>query len=79
MAEKKERFELLLEEIRDDVKAVAEGHSVIRREMQEMKTELKADIKEVNGKIEFTAKQLGDKIDRVDQKLEEHVRIPHAV
>lgn len=72
MAERKitlNQIGMMLEEIRSDVKAVAEGHAVIRREMQEMKTELKEDIKEVNDKLGFVAKQLGD-------KLEEHVRLP---
>jgi hypothetical protein len=79
MAKEKERFEILLEEVRDNVKLVAEGHSTIRREMQEMKTELKADIKEVNNKLEFVARELGGKIDKVDRTLEEHVKLPaHA-
>jgi hypothetical protein len=66
MPEKKERFELLLEEIKGDIKGVAEGHSAIRREVREMKTELKADIAGLDGKIRF----LGDKIDRVEKTLE---------
>lgn len=75
----KERFETLLEEIRDKVSAVAEGHDVIRREVREMKSELKSDIKEVSDKVEFVAKQLGSKIDKVGTKLDEHLRVPHAV
>lgn len=80
MAKEKERFEMLLEEVRDSVKLVAEGHVTIRREMQEMKNELKEDIKLVDDKLGFVAKQLGNKIDKIDQKLDEHVRLPaHAV
>ena len=86
MAEKKERFELLLEEIKDNVKQVAEGHEVIRHEMREMKSELKEDIKEVNDKLVFVAKELGgkigengQKIDEVKDKLDVHMKQPaHA-
>lgn len=79
MAEKKERFEILLEEIRGNVKAVAEGHLVIRREMAEMKKELKEDIREVNDKLGFVAGQLGEKIDKIDQKLDAHIKLPAHV
>lgn len=80
MAEKKmERFELLLEEIRDNVKTVAEGHEVIRLEMRRMEGRLTEKIEGNKSAVKFAAKQLGGKIDKVDEKLEEHVRVPHAV
>lgn len=71
---------IMLEQVASDVKLVAEGHVTIRREMQEMKNELKEDIKLVDDKLDFAAKQLGNKIDKIDQKLDEHVRQPaHAM
>jgi len=86
MVEKKERFELLLEEIKDNVKQVAEGHGIIRHEMQEMKNELKEDIEGLNDKLIFVAKELGgkigengQKIDEVKDKLDVHMKQPaHA-
>jgi hypothetical protein len=70
---------VLIEGVKADVKAVAEGHSVIRREMQEMKEELKEDVKGVNDKLTYVAKELGGKIDKIDQKIDEHMRQPaHA-
>ena len=89
MADEKNRFENLLEEIRDSVKLVAEGHSVIRREMQEMKIELKSDIKLGNDKVESLANEVNkvkqelgavkQKVDKIDTTLEKHVRQPaHA-
>jgi len=72
----KERFEVLLEEIKRDIKAVAEGHGVIRREMQEIKNDLKTDIKELGSTIKFVARDLGEKIDKVGQRLEEHIKLP---
>lgn len=41
-----------LEKIKGEIKGVAEGHSVIRREMREMKNELKSDIKDVGQKLD---------------------------
>lgn len=55
--EKKERFELLMEEIRDNVKAVAEGHGVIRSEMKQMEDRLADKILLVDGKVEFLGKE----------------------
>lgn len=63
MGEEWKRTEVLLEGMRGDIKAVAEGHQIIRREIQELKTELKCDIKEVNDALKFVAKELGDKLD----------------
>lgn len=68
-----------LEQVASDLKGAAEGHAAIRREMQEMKNELKSDIKEVDDKLKFVAKQLGDKIDKMDNKLDEHLKVPHSV
>ena len=80
MAKEKERFELLLEEVRDGGKLVAEGHSVIRREMQEMKAELKADIHLVDDKVGSLGNELAkvkqdvttvkQELDKVKQKVE---------
>jgi archaellum component FlaC len=57
MEEKKERFELLLEEIRDNVRAVAEGHAVIRTDMRQMKDEIIEKISFVDGKVEHLGRE----------------------
>lgn len=94
MANEKERFEILLEEVRDGVKLVAEGHGTIRSEMRQMEERLTEKIEENNGAIKWVAKDLGrkieevkdelkevkEKVDKIDHTLEEHVRLPaHAV
>ena len=72
---KKERFELLLEEIKGDIKGVAEGHHVIRREMQEMKTGLMSEIDLVKGALRIVAKDVSE----MKVTLDEHVKLPaHA-
>jgi predicted nucleic acid-binding Zn-ribbon protein len=95
---------VMIEELRSDVKAVAEGHAVIRHEMQQMKEELVENINENTLKVGILAKEViglktevsglkievsdlkievkdnGDKIDRFDSKLDEHIRQPmHSV
>ena len=70
---------VMIERVGGDVKAVAEGHQVIRREMQEGFGEVKEQIKLVDDKLKFAAKELNGKIDKIDQKLVEHMRQPaHA-
>lgn len=54
---KKERFELLLEEIRSDVKAALEGHQVIRQEMQRGFGEVKEQIGFVDAKVEHLGRE----------------------
>ena len=51
----KERFEVLLEEIKGGVKAVADGHGVIRNEMKRMEERLTEKISFVDGKVDFLA------------------------
>lgn len=75
MAKEKEKFEILLEEVRDGVKLVAEGHHVIRSEMRQMKEELIEKIEENTSAIKFVA----DKVNDIGQKLDEHIRLPAHV
>ena len=51
----KERFEVLLEEIKGGVKVVADGHGVIRNEMKRMEERLTEKISFVDGKVDFLA------------------------
>ncbi len=87
MVEEWKRAEVLLEDIKHDVKAIAEGHSVLNRRMDTLEINLRKEIKEVKDELHFVAKELndkidavdrrlGDKIDRVDSKLDAHMRQP---
>ena len=76
MPKAKEKFETLLEEIRSDVKLSLEGHDTLRSEMRQMEGRLTEKIEENESAIKFVAKQLGDKIDNVDKKLDVHMRQP---
>ena len=61
-----------IEQVASDVKAVAEGHQVIRSEMRQMKEEILTEVKENKSAIKFVA----DKVNNIDRKLDEHIRQP---
>jgi len=73
---------VLVEDLRKDVKAIAEGHSVLDRkidtlheELTETKQELKTEIKGLTGKIDGLEKNMTvvkDYVIGVDAKLNEH-------
>jgi chaperonin cofactor prefoldin len=62
---KKDHLEILLEDIRGKFDLVLEGHVVLERKIEGVRTELKQDISLCNFKIDA----LNDKIDEVDQRL----------
>lgn len=64
----------MLEGLRGDVKAVAEGHGVIRSEMKQMKAELLEKFEENKAEIRWVAKDLKEvkeKVGKIDQDLKE--------
>jgi hypothetical protein len=48
----KERFEILLEEIRHDVRIIAEGHNALLQEMSRGFGSLKAELSELSSMFE---------------------------
>lgn len=71
-----QKIGVTVEKVEGDVKTVAEGHQVIRREMQEMRGELKSEINFVKSAL----KGVSDKVNKIDRTLDEHVKLPaHAV
>ena len=89
MAKEKERFEILVEELKSDFKLAFDGISTLRNETQRGFEEVKEQIKFVDGKVEFLGtevreikkelKEVKGKVDKIDHTLEEHVRQPaHA-
>lgn len=72
-----------LEKVASDVKGIADGHIDLRRDMREMKIELKAEISLVNDELNFMAKDLTKQIKetrqdihRVEEKLDAHMLQP---
>jgi len=72
----------MIEGLRGDVKAVAEGHGVIRSEMKQMKVELLEKFEENKAEIRWVAKDLKEvkeKVGKIDRTLDEHVKLPAHV
>ena len=71
-----------LEQISSDIKAVAEGHEVIRSEMRQMEVRLTDKISLVDGRVEHLGREFREmrqKVDKIDKTLDEHVKMPaHA-
>ncbi len=71
MAKEKEKFEVLLEEIKGDVKAVLEGHAVLDKKIDNVKEM----VKDVDTKVEDTHRA----VKTISRDLKEHIRLPaHA-
>lgn len=71
-----------LEKLGTDIKAVAEGHGVIRSEMKQMKVELLEKFEENKAEIRWVAKDLKEvkeKVGKIDRTLDEHVKLPAHV
>lgn len=67
MADEWKRTEVLLEEIRSDVKAIAEGHSVLSRKIDDNTEDLREDL---GGKID----NLTLTVKEISRDLKEHIR-----
>lgn len=66
------RIEILLEEIKGDVKLVLEGHGVIRNEMHQMEQRLSEKIDDTASAVKFIAQ----KVNIIEKKLDDHTRQP---
>ena len=83
------KFLLVLEEMRDEIKIVAEGHSVLARGMDELKdkmggmekrmdnfeSELKGLRKEVNDKSEGLRREINDKSEELRKEMNQGFRM----
>jgi hypothetical protein len=75
MAKESNRTEILLEEIKSDMKLALEGHAVIRNSLQQMEGRLTEKIEENKSAIKFVAA----KINNIEKKLDQHIQLPaHA-
>ncbi len=65
----KERFEVLLEDIRDSVKRIAEGHDSLRREMEKGFHSLAHEISDLRGAFKIYAKQSEHRFEAIEAKI----------
>ena len=67
---KKEHFEVLLEHINHEFKAVAEGHDILSRKVDTIGEQLNKKIDAVDHKLGFVAKTFSSRFDRLEEKLD---------
>jgi hypothetical protein len=58
----KRHFGVVAEALRDDIRQVAEGHSVIRHEMQEFRNEVRDEFREVRSLLRLSFSQLDQRV-----------------
>jgi len=63
----KERFEVLLEDIKDKVQLVLEGHGTLDNKIENVRQELGGKIEAVKSDLK---QELGGKMDHLDEKVE---------
>jgi transposase-like protein len=62
----KRHFGVIAEALRSDVRQVAEGHAVIRRELQEFRGEARDEFREVRALLRLSFAQLDQRISRLE-------------
>lgn len=62
----KRHFGVIAEALRSDVRLVAEGHAVIRREIQEFRGEVRDEFQEVRALLRLSFAQLDQRIGRLE-------------
>lgn len=68
---KKEYFKILLEEIKDQVKLVLEGHSILDKKIE--------DLKELVREVEIKVEDTREAVKEIGRQLKEHMRLPAHV
>ena len=66
----KRHFDVVVEGLRDEIKLVAEGHDIIRKEIQTLREEVKEEFKEVKSAIKFSYADLDRRITFLENKYE---------
>jgi septal ring factor EnvC (AmiA/AmiB activator) len=70
---KKERFEILLEDMNKNIKGIAEGHGILLAEVKDGNRKSEERDKELEDMMKFNSKVLHEKIDKVEARLTEKI------
>lgn len=65
----KRHFGVVAEALRSDVRQIAEGHSVIRHELQDMRNEFRDEFKETRALLRLSFAQLDQRIGTLEAEL----------
>ena len=66
LEEIKRHFGVIAEALRSDVRQVAEGHAVIRHELQEFRAQVRDEFREVRALLRLSFAQLDQRISRLE-------------
>lgn len=69
MEEIKRHFGVIAESLRGDIQQIAEGHDIIRRELQTQREDLKEEFKEAKSLIRLSYAQLDQRINAVESDV----------
>lgn len=69
MEESKRHFGVIAESLCSDIQQIAEGHDIIRRELQTQREELKEEFKETKSLMRLSYAQLDQRINAVESDV----------
>lgn len=69
MEEIKRHFGVVAESLRSDIRQIAEGHDVIRRELQGQREELREEFKETKALVRVSFSQLDQRIHALESDV----------
>jgi uncharacterized small protein (DUF1192 family) len=69
LEEIKRHFGVVAEALRGDMRQIAEGHSVIRHELQDMRNEFRDEFKEMRSLMRLSFAQLDQRIGTLESEL----------
>jgi len=69
LEEIKRHFGVVAEALRSDIQQIAEGHSVIRHELQDMRNEFRDEFKETRALMRLSFAQLDQRIGTLETEL----------
>lgn len=65
----KRHFGVVAEALRSDLQQVAEGHSIVRREIQSLREEVRDEFREMRALIRLSFSQLDQRIGTLESEL----------
>lgn len=69
MEEIKRHFGVVAESLRSDIQQIAEGHEVIRRELQTQREELKDEFKDTKSLVRLSFSQLDQRVHTLESDV----------
>jgi len=75
MAKERERFEILLEEMKGNFKALLDGHAVLNNKIDHLDEKLNDKIDGLDKKLSFRIDNLDKKLDAVHSSLKNEIKV----